>query len=200
MTDPRQFYTEVVPRQFNASLDAQAALGEAGRRVYEEMCAVDGTILVRVEGEEFFLDIEAGRMRASAQPKHPPFMRLIQDRPDFEILALESGGSPLALLGWLSGLGGEMKLTRTRMLNLSFVKGTVLFEVEGADGFRLITHFGDGIETDPPNASIRVSPESYRELRAGGIDPPTAFLDGKIRVEGDVQLSMQLALAAVAPD
>ena len=51
-----------------------------------------------------------------------------------------------------------------------------------------------------PDASITVDDQAYRELRDGRLDPQSAFLDGQIRVEGDMQLAMQLALAAIAPD
>ena len=63
--EPRQFYTERLPAQFNQALEAQEALGEEGRRVYEGMCAVDATIRVEVEGEgggNVHLIIDAGRM------------------------------------------------------------------------------------------------------------------------------------------
>ena len=45
-----------------------------------------------------------------------------------------------------------------------------------------------------------MSETSYRELRAGKLDPQTAFLDDAIHAEGDMQKVMQLAFAAVAPD
>src|SRR4029453_14701836 len=49
--EPRDFYCERIPTQFNRALDAQAALGEPGRRVYDGMRAVSATIRVDVEGE-----------------------------------------------------------------------------------------------------------------------------------------------------
>ena len=54
----------------------------------------------------------------------------------------------MALLGGLSGLAGEMKLTQARIDNLALVQGLMHFEVTGEDGFVLRTHFG----TSPPPA------------------------------------------------
>ena len=203
MTDARRFYTERIPAQFNAALDAQAALGEAGRRVYEGMTAVNATLRIDVRGEgggAFFLNIRNGRMTAEADAAQAPFLTLVQDLAAFERLAAEAGDSALALLGGLSGLAGEMKLTKARIDNLAGVRGSLRFEVTGADGFALLTQFGDGPVADPPTTTIRVDPETYAALRGGQLDPQQAFMSGKIQVEGDLQLAMQLALAALSPD
>jgi hypothetical protein len=201
--EPRQFYRERIPTQWNRALDRQGELGEAGRRIHDEMCAVDATIQVEVEGEGggiFYLNVEAGRMRADESPLHPPLLTLIQDRRAFDRLAQEAGDSAMAMLGGLSGLAGEMHLTRSRVENLRQVRGMVHFEVSGDAGFALRTHFGDDPRPAQPDARIRVDEEAYRDLRSGALDPQTAFLEHRIQVEGDMQIALLLALAAVAPD
>jgi hypothetical protein len=201
--DPRRFYTETIPEQWNASLDAQRRLGEPGRELYEAMCAVDATIRVDVEGPgggSFFLNVRAGRMSAGEAAAHVPFLTLVQERAGFETLAREAGDSALALLGGLSGLAGEMRLTRKRIESLTKLQGAVRFAVSGERGFALVTHFGAGPVPDVPDASISVDDDAYRELRSGALDPAAAFMNGKLKVEGDVQLAMQLALAALAAD
>jgi len=201
--DPRSFYRERIPTQWNAALASQQALGEPGRRLYEEMCAVDATIRVEVEGEgggTFFLNVEAGCMTTGGSPAQPPFLTLLQDRRAFERLASEAGDSAMAMLGGLSGLAGEMRLTRSRLENLSQVRGLVLFEVTGDEGWSLRTHFGPDPVPAQPTTEIRVDPEAYRDLRSGALDPQTAFLNHQIVVEGDMQVAMQLALAAISPD
>lgn len=201
--DPQSFYSEHIPTQFNRALEEQEALGEDGRRVYDGMRAVNATIRVEIKGEGgigIFLNIADGRMEAGDAAAHPPFLTLLQDRRAYERLAREAGNSAMALLGGLSGLAGEMKLTRSRIENLAHVKGLVLFEVTGDDGFALLTHFG----TDPipaaPTTTIRVDEQAYRDLRSGTLDPQSAFMNQQILVEGDMQAAMQLALAAVSPD
>jgi hypothetical protein len=201
--DPRRFYGETIPRQWNASLDAQQAQGEPGRALYEAMRAVDATIRVDVRGAGggcFFLNVREGRMSAGDAPAQAPFLSVVQEREAFERLAREAGDSALALLGGLSGLAGEMRLTRKRVESLAKLAGAVRFEVAGEGGFALVTHFGPGAVPDAPDASIRVDADAYRDLRNGRLDPAAAFMNGKIQVEGDVQLAMQLALAALAAD
>ena len=60
--------------------------------------------------------------------------------------------------------------------------------------------FGAKPPNEEPDATIRMSAESYRALREGRLDPQSAFLDDAIQAEGDMQKVMQLAFAAVAPD
>jgi hypothetical protein len=201
--DPRVFYCERIPAQFNRALDAQAALGEPGKRVYDGMRAVSATIRVDVEGEgggTFFLNIHAGRMNADARADHPPFLTLIQDRAAYERIASEAGDSAMALLGGLSGLAKEMKLTRARVDALAGLAGLVLFEVTGEGGFALRTHFGPPPVAVAPVTTIRIDAAAYRDLRAGTLDPQTAFMSQQIAIEGDMRIAMQLALAAIAPD
>jgi len=200
---PASFYREQIPAQFNRALDRQQALGDAGRRVYDAMRAVDATIRVDVEGEgggTIFLNIRAGRMSAGDSAAHSPFLTLIQDRRAFERLSREAGDSALALLGGLSGLAGEMKLTRARIENLCDVNGLVSFEVTGDDGFVLRTHFGSDPVPAEPKTTITVDAQAYRNLRSGALDAQSAFMNQQILVEGDMQTAMQLALAAIAPD
>jgi SCP-2 sterol transfer family protein len=200
---PASFYGERIPAQFNRALDRQQSLGDAGRRVYDAMRAVDATIRVDVAGPgggTYFLNIRAGRMSADSVAAHAPFLTLIQDRRAFDRLSREAGDSALALLGGLAGIAGEFALTRARVDNLRQVDGLIRFEVTGEDGFALGTHFGPAPVPAEPKTRISMDADAYRDLRSGALDPQLAFMNQQIRVEGDMQAAMQLALAAVAPD
>jgi putative sterol carrier protein len=86
------------------------------------------------------------------------------------------------------------------MLDMEAIEGLIRFEVTGENGFSLLTHFGTGPLPAEPDATIRMAETSYRDLRAGRLDPQTAFLEDEIDAEGDMQKVMQLAFAAAAPD
>ena len=106
----------------------------------------------------------------------------------------------MALLGGLSGLTGGMHLTQGRVDNLTGIDGTVGLAVEGEGGFEVVSHFGSTPMPDDPAATIRIDAATYGKLRSGELSAPSAFMEGKIRIDGDMQLAMQLALSAVAPD
>lgn len=201
--EPEDFYTQALPAQWNRALREQERAVEAAQRVLDGMRAVSATIRVDVEGQgggTFYLNVRGGRLEAGDAPAFEPFLTLLQDRAGFERLAAEAGDSPMAFLGGLSGLAGEMKLTKGRLENLQGVRGCVRFEVTGPEGFALRTHFGPGPVPEAPDTAIRVDPDAYRQLRSGELEPQNAFLTGQIAVEGDMQLAMQIALAALAPD
>ena len=202
-SDPRTFYDQTIPDDFNRGLDEQAALGDAGQRVLESMRALSATIRIDLVGDDpatVYLNIENGCMSAGEQASHAPFIRLTQDAATLRWLMRETDGSLCALLGALAGFGGEMKLTRKRMLDLEAVDGLIRFEVTGDDGFTLLTHFGTREMPAEPDAVIRMDQASYAAMRAGEIDLQTAFLDDTIQTEGDMQKVMQVAFAMVAPD
>jgi len=200
---PRAFYTEHMPAQWNRTLadqESAAAGDEAARKVLDGMRAVDATVRVEVEGEAFFLNVRRGAMRAEDAPAGPTLLTVIQDRRAFERVAAEAGDSALGLLGGLSGFTGDFKLTRSRLDNLVGIAGCLAFEVTGDEGFAFRVHFGDGPVPEAANTAIRVAPEVYADLRAGRLDPQNAFMNGQLDVSGDLQLAMQLALAALSPE
>jgi hypothetical protein len=188
---PRAFFTERLPAQFAAALHEQEQAAQAAARLLDGMRAVHATIRAEVRGEGggvFFLNVEAGRVTPAEVPARPPFLTLIQERASF------------GFLGALSGLAQEMRLTQARIDSLVGIAGTVRFEVRGPDGFALLVHFGPGEPAPTPTTSIAVDRDAYLDLRAGRLSPPDAVMSGRIQLEGDLQLAMQLALAAMSPD
>jgi len=203
---PRSFYTERVPAQWNRTLAEQeeAACGEeAARRVLDDMRAVDATVRIDVEGDlggTFFLNVRRGAMTAEDSPAGVPLLTVLQDQRAFERIASEAGDSALGLLGGLSGFAGDFKLTRSRLENLQGISGCLGFEVTGEDGFAFRIQFGGGPISTQPDTEIKLGPDVYADLREGRLDPQDAFMSGQLDVTGDLQIAMQLALAALSPD
>jgi hypothetical protein len=206
-TDPKEFYTQRIPAQFGEALRRQAETstndGGESSRILEEMRAVNATLRIIVKGETediFHLNISAGKAEASDVPAHAPFMTIIHDIAALDALVRESGDSALGFLGGMAGLAGEMKLTSARIANLADLQGSIGLELTGEDGFRLVSHFGPDPIPDEPNCTIRIDGSVYQDIRSGALPAQEAFMTGRIEVEGDMQMAMQLALAALSPD
>lgn len=202
--DPQDFYTRRVPAQWNKTLETQEAEATGGdddaKRILQGMQSVDATIRVQVDGNDFALNVDAGRMTAAEAPAQAPFMTLAHDMDTFAVLERESGDSVLGFLGGLAGLEESMKLTASRMQNLAGLEGTLRFALTGDGGFVLLVHFGEGEVAAEPKCRLSVDREAYDKLRSGEINPQEAFMNQQIEIAGDMQMAMQLALAAMTPD
>jgi putative sterol carrier protein len=213
MIAPREFYTERIPRQFNKSLALQeqqaeneGADGEAAR-ILASLKSVDATIRAIVgptlgqPGDTFYLNVSQGSMEADEKhASHPPFLTLCHDVDTLEPLVRESGDSVLGFLGGLAGMQGDLRLTGTRIENLAGLTGSVRFTLTGDNGFSIVTHFGPDPIAPEPDCSIEVEGAMYKDLKSGQLPPQEAFMSGKINIAGDMQMAMQLALAAMTPD
>lgn len=200
--DPGIFYRERIPAQWNRMLDEQEQLGAEGREVLDGMKAVNATIRVDILDAQssYFLNISDGCMEAGDEAAHPPFLTLRQDRAAYERLAAEAGDSAMAMLGGLSGLAGDMRLTQRRVEGLADVRALLKLVIRGENGFEVLTHFGTDPIPNEPSASITIDEDAYRELRSGALLPQQAFMDGRIAIDGDLEIAMQLALVAISPD
>lgn len=203
LPDPTTFFRERFPAQLNRALAEQEQAAAAAQRTLDAMRSVDATIRFVVGGADggtFFVNLAQGRSSAGDAAAHRPFLTIALAREHYEPLFREAGDNVLGFLGGISGMGTPVKLTANRVAQIAEVGGTLLFELTGEGGFRLLARLGDGEPAEPADTSIRVDTEAFRELRTGKLEPQAAFLAGKIAVEGDMQKAMQLALAVLSPD
>ncbi len=206
--DPDTFYRQRVPAQWNRTLELQAALAEddpSARPMLDDMLRVEATIEVLVEtgGEphRYPLNVSAGRMTCGDEASKPPCIVLVHDLETFATLERESGDSVLGFLGTLAGQPGDMKLTSTRLQNLLALHGRARLELTGGAPMDLEARFGEPAPGEPtPSCTLRIDAQAFAALREGQLAPQDAFLSGRVDVEGDMQLAMQLALAALSPD
>lgn len=133
-------------------------------------------------------------------PAHPPFLTLCHDAATLESLVRESGDSLLGFLGGLAGLQGDLRLTSQRIENLSDLSGSVRFTLTGENPFSIVAHFGQDPIPEEPTCTIEVDGAIYADMKSGQLPPQEAFMSGKINIDGDMQMAMQLALAAMTPD
>jgi len=64
----------------------------------------------------------------------------------------------------------------------------------------MVARFGAATPGDEPDASLVMDADVYRHLKRGEIGAQDAFFSGAIRVDGDMEMAIQLALADLAPD
>lgn len=207
--DPDHFYLERVPRHWNQSLDKQrkeAAQGdETVARLLGGMERVQATIDIclerteTVKGSDYHLNIRSGVMQAEQEPYKPPFLTLAHDQATFATLESESGDSILGFLGALTGQEDELRLTDWRIQKLRGISGSLRFEVTGGRPFLLTAHLGEFSSSAEPKCNISLDRKTYGDLKSGSLSVQDAFLGGHVSIEGEIQMAMEIAFAALAP-
>lgn len=209
LEEQHSFYREHVPAQFNEALASQSEKAEAdpdAARILVEMRAVRASIRIEVTVPEeveprlHLLEIEDGEMHVVEELERAPFFVLRHAADQLPNLVRRCGASVLGFLGTLAGLDGDMRLTSRRVRSLRELGGTLLFEVEGQDGFAIQAGFGVDPQARDVDATIRMGPEVFDALQGREIDAQEAFFDEKIEVGGNMEIAIGAALAALSSD
>jgi putative sterol carrier protein len=88
------------------------------------------------------------------------------------------------------GLPHRIDPARTRGTRASY-----RFDVEGAGSWRVDVNDGEVVVTEsdaPADCVIRASEENLLRVVRGELNPVTAYMMGRVRVEGDVALATRL--------
>jgi hypothetical protein len=145
-------------------------------------------------------DVQAGDAELHVEPagREPPDVWLRQSTADF-LAAISATPDPdlpeLMPPGW-SAL--DLLFLDPRDIELlRQVNGRILVEVAGRRGRRWAFDVGfgkAGVSAGRPRTSIRLDGATFEGLRGGAIPPMQPLLDGRLKLEGDRALAMQLLL------
>ncbi|MBL4807178.1 MAG: SCP2 sterol-binding domain-containing protein [Rhodobacteraceae bacterium] len=69
--------------------------------------------------------------------------------------------------------------------------GSIKFEIEGEGAVRIDEN---GVSTDDGDAdcTLTATPDVFQELMDGELNPTSAFMSGKLSVDGDMAMAMKL--------
>ncbi len=81
---------------------------------------------------------------------------------------------------------------------LQGMSGVVLFDLSGEGGGQWTLTFGEGKvqveegQTSTPNVTLSMNAADFIAMANGQLNPVSAFMQGKIRVTGDMGMAMRL--------
>lgn len=185
---PTEFFNSWLPKQFAAEF------GE-GKRT-----ASDITIAVHLLGEgggDFVMDVRGAvlAVRAPGALGPEPLVELRQPVADWRALAVGEDGAIDLAPPQASPLDVLFVDPASRQI-MSAVKGTMRFEVPGYNDrtWWMVVKFGTQPFAEPADATIGIDAETYALLLSRELGAPEAYFAGKIRLQGNTSLAMQLGM------
>ena len=85
---------------------------------------------------------------------------------------------------------------RGRVSGKTPIGGTLKFDL-GSDGSLFVDGTGPGntvaaSKNDPANCTVRMNAQDLKDLLDGRLQPAAAFMQGRMRIDGDMVLAMKL--------
>lgn len=72
-----------------------------------------------------------------------------------------------------------------------FIDGSVKFELMGVGAIR-IDENGVSVDDGDADCTLTADPEVFQSIMEGDINPTSAFMTGKLKVDGDMGMAMKL--------
>jgi len=161
-----------------------------------------GTPLLRVSvsgtgGGAWDLALDDAELRVSPPGREPPdvWLRLSQADVRVALGATDPDLPEIVPAGWSAR---HILIVDPRDVDLiKQVAGRVLVEIEGRRRRRFAVDVGfgkAGVSAGRPRTTVRLDAPTFEGLRSGAIPPMQPLVDGRLKIEGDRALAMQLLL------
>ncbi len=188
-----QFLAErIAPRFAEQRTQIEQRLAEIHRQL-EDLYAAEATIAWEVEGTPpavCYANIAGGEMTIASEPAQEPILRIVQSAEDW---AKFTAGLPA-----LFTVDARRPLGKSRLERLRPLRGAmrfVLTDVPGGGEWSCWVVFGGGAKPDEARVTIQLPAETMAQIQAGKLDPQAAFMQGQVRLAGDMGFAMQVGMA-----
>lgn len=181
---PREFFETYLPGWFGAAAGSTTS---------------PGSLVFHVGPDSFALRLVSGKLEVASGMTNDAILQISMTEPDFAELIgqgqsmFESGASDRLLALRSLSLDAE----RAKMIRN--VDGSVAFEITENEQTRtLLLSPGVAVAgSQPPACSVRVAASDFWALSRGDKNPFELLMDGKIRMQGRMEVAMALSSVLV---
>lgn len=174
----KEYFDEYVPKIFEEQVAGSAALGMEGTEVGVEF---------EVDGSSYSLLVKDGKeLQVKEGAVDKPLVKLTLSEDVFRS----------AVTGKMAGATDMFtdmsQMNKARLDQLSGVAGTMVLDLTTADGGNAVIKATlNGAES--PESTFKCTVEDWVAISRGEIAGPTAFMSGKLKIEGDMPFAMSLS-------
>ncbi|MCA9564866.1 MAG: SCP2 sterol-binding domain-containing protein [Myxococcales bacterium] len=214
MSESEKFLTEEVPAAFADTYAAfkQAAEDASGDEAddmedrLDEFDDLEVTVKVSLTGaggRDYYFNLSDSELEVSDEGAFDSLVEIVQDVTEFETLkrqgvdALSSaGGKPSSgrIVKSLMKLNPDI-VDRISQQNVTMK--LVLTEVPEIDTASVVIRLGTSNSHPDPLMTISATVDNYRQIASGKVPAPQAFMQGLLKIDGDISIAMRLASLAV---
>ena len=92
----------------------------------------------------------------------------------------------------MSDIVNQAVIALNEKMNVADFDGTAKFDIEG-EGAVIIDGSGARASDDEADVTLSADAETFQEILSGETNPTSAFMTGKLKVDGDMGMAMKLA-------
>ena len=183
-SSPREFFESYLPRWF----------GSAGATT-----SSPGALVFHVGSESYSLRLDAGKLLVANSGSTDAVLQVSLSAPDFAELIHQA--EPLLASGASDRLLAlrSLSLDAERAQMIRTVDGSVAFEIVDGELVRTLL-LSPGVAlagSTPPACTVRIGAEDFWALSRGDKNPFELLMDGKIRMQGRMDVAMALSSVLV---
>ena len=180
--NPKEFFERIVPKQFEAAKAANQVEGMDGTE-FSMQFDVDGP-----NGGSWSVIVTDGK---NMKIQSGPF-----DKAQITMKLTESDwrDSVTGKTGVMIDMNRQLNASkaRTQLEALKGIKGKLITQLKKPDGsFMPVTIIFN--KAEDPVVTIKMAMEDYIQMNEGKLDGQSAFMQGKLLIEGDMMFAMQLS-------
>ena len=190
-TTPQEFFEKMLPK---------LATSKAGDLSAEQKAVnhAVGVALTGTGGGSWTLSIEGGALKVAegiSATANPVVSLSVEDWRGImtgkkAMLAAAGGANLMAI--------DPSKFKPALIDRIKPIKGTICFVVEDPDqgDLRVTIKFGEGAP-EQPQCTVSTDVETAKATQTGALNPQAAFMQGKVKIVGDMNLAMQVGSLAM---